>query len=131
MDRSIWSRAGVATSAAPAASLGHPVAGGAGAVATRTVGALVSLPEPLAFVAGTLTRIVLPTSELRTRHVLAAAPLTSWQEFPFAPHTRHWSASSRGKTGSYGGFTNAYASLTDGNPCVESTRSSVMIVMAS
>jgi hypothetical protein len=94
MNLSIWSRAGEPTSAtltaaAPAASFGQPVGGGAGVAATLVVGALVSLPEPLPFVATTRTRAVLPTSSLRTWYVVAVAPLTSWQALPFAPQISH------------------------------------------
>ena len=65
------------------------VRGGAGVAATLVVGALVSLPEPLPFVATTRTRAVLPTSSLRTWYVVAVAPLTSWQALPFAPQISH------------------------------------------
>ena len=71
MNLSICSRAGDPTSVtltatAPAASFGQPVGAGAGVEPTLAVGALVSLPEPLPFVATTRTRIVLPTSAVRT-----------------------------------------------------------------
>src|SRR5581483_6365747 len=92
------SRAGGETSvtlaaATPAASFGQPVgagAGAAGAAATRTVGALTSLPEPLEFDAATSTRMVLPMSSLPTLYVGAVAPLMSRHASPFAPQIRHW-----------------------------------------
>src|SRR5438874_1450841 len=97
MNLSIWSRAGEPTSAtltatAPAASFGQPagVGAGAGVDATRAVGALVSFPEPLALLATTRTRSVLPTSDVRTWNVVAVAPLTSWHASPLAPQTSHW-----------------------------------------
>src|SRR5256885_16108379 len=92
MNLSIWSRAGEPTSAtltatAPAASFGQPAGAGAGAGvdATRAVGALVSLPEPLALLATTRTRSVLPTSAARTWNVVAGAPLPPPRPTPVGP----------------------------------------------
>src|SRR5256885_10043455 len=96
MNLSIWSRAGEPTSAtltatAPAASFGQPAGAGAGAGvdATRAVGALVSLPEPLALLATTRTRSVLPTSDVRTWNVVAVATLSAVHRTPVAPPDNH------------------------------------------
>jgi hypothetical protein len=62
---------------------------GADALDTTAVGAEVASPDPSAFVAVTVTRMVCPTSADCTVYVLAVAPETATQLSPFASHRPH------------------------------------------
>src|SRR5437763_304903 len=57
---------------------------------TAAVAAAVAGPEPLEFVAVTVTRIVLSTSACWTAYVCAVAPLIAAQLLPWPSQRCHW-----------------------------------------
>ena len=64
--------------------------GGGGAAATMPVGLLVASVEPEAFVAVTVTRILLPTSPTPSVYCWPVLPPTEAQFAPAVSHRFHW-----------------------------------------